>query len=104
MIALATGWLRTLSSRRLLFSLQYHADQDLEEIRTFWGKILGIDGSTISMQRKSNSRQLRGRSWRSVHGVLTVATNDTYLRSRLQAWIDRVREDWRLDSARPFGA
>jgi hypothetical protein len=35
--------------------------------------------------------------------VLTVATNDTYLRARLQAWIDRIREDWSLDSA-PSGA
>lgn len=25
------------------------------------------------------------------------------LRARLQAWIDRVREDWRLDSAQPSG-
>ena len=103
-VALATGWLRRLFGRKLLFSVQYHADQDLQEIRTFWGKILEIDGSMISLQRKSNSAQLKGRAWRSVHGVLAVTTNDTYLRARLQAWIDRVREDWRLDSATPCGA
>jgi hypothetical protein len=103
-VALATGWLRKLSRGKLLFSLRYHADQDLEEIPTFWGQSLGIDGSTISLQRKSNSGQLKGRSWPSVHGVLTVTTNDTYLRARLQAWIDRVRDDWRLDSAAPLGA
>lgn len=98
-ITLATGWLRRLSGRKLLFSLQYHADQDLEELRTFWGNELGIDGADIRLLRKSNSGQLNGRSWRSVHGVLTVTTNDTYLRARLQAWIELIRKEWRLDSA-----
>lgn len=103
-IALATGWMRALSGRKLSFSIQYHADQDLEEIRTFRGEQLGVDGSTIRLLRKSNSNQLKGRSWRSVHGVISVATNDTYFRARLQAWIDRIREDWALDSATRFGA
>jgi hypothetical protein len=84
--------------------VQYHADQDLDELRTFWGDHLGIDGSAIRLQRKTNSGQLKGRTWRSAHGVLTVATNDTYLRARLQAWMDRIRTEWGLDSARPHGA
>ena len=45
-------------------------------------------------QRKSNSGQLKGRNWRSRHGVLTVCANDTYLRARLQAWIDCVQAAW----------
>ncbi len=63
-----------------------------------------IDGATIRMQRKSNSGQLKGRSWRSRHGVLSVGVHDTLLRARLQAWIDAVRREWRLDSAGPCGA
>ena len=34
------------------------------------------------------------RSWRSRYGVLTVTVGDTYLRARLQAWIDCLREIW----------
>lgn len=68
------------------------------------GETLGIDGSVIRMQRKSNSNQLARRNWRSRHGVLTVGVGDTYLRSRLQAWIDRIREDWDLHSAVRHGA
>lgn len=94
-IAIAARWIGTLSRRKLDYSLQYHADQDPEQLRTFWGAVLGIDGQVIRLQRKSNSAQLRGRSWRSVHGVLTVGANDTMLRARLQAWIDRVKEDWK---------
>lgn len=93
-IAIAARWIGALTGRKLDYSLQYHADQDPEQLRAFWGALLGVDGQVIRLQRKSNSAQLRGRSWRSVHGVLTVGANDTMLRARLQAWIDRVKEDW----------
>lgn len=36
MIELATGWLRRFSSKPLCYSVQYHADQDLEQLRAFW--------------------------------------------------------------------
>lgn len=103
-IAMATSWLKLLSGRKLSFSVQYHADQDLQALRAFWAERLGIEPSAIKLQRKSNSGQLKGRSWRSEHGVLTVSTYDTYLRASLQAWIDRIREDWALDSATRHGA
>ena len=101
---MAAGWLTCLSRRKRMYSVQYHADQDLSELKRYWGDVLGIDGETIRMQRKSNSGQLKGRQWRCAHGVLAMRTFDTYLRSRLQAWIDRVRQDWGLDSAACHGA
>jgi hypothetical protein len=104
MVAMAAGWLRSLTERPLIYSIQYHADQDLDELRTYWAGVLGIDGSSIRLQRKSNSNQLNGRTWRSAHGVMTVAINDTYLRARVQAWIDRIRADWGLDSCASVGA
>jgi hypothetical protein len=88
----------------LTYSIQYHADQNLDQLRKHWGEVLGIDGSCIQLQRKSNSGQLTGRRWRSAYGVLSICVSDTYLRSRLQAWIDRIREDWGLHSAPPDGA
>jgi hypothetical protein len=102
-VAMAAGWLRVLTPRNLTYSIQYHADQQLDELRQFWGKILGIDGLAIQLLRKSNSGQLNGRSWRSAHGVMSITVCDTDLRARLQAWMDRVRRDWRLDSATPRG-
>jgi hypothetical protein len=84
-------------------AIQFHADQDLGELRQFWGELLDINGASIRFQRKSNSGQLKGRRWRSAHGVLAIRVFDTYLRSRLQAWIDRVRQDWHLDSAQASG-
>jgi hypothetical protein len=95
---LATRWVKDLSRNPLTFSIQYHADQNLRELRRFWGATLGIDPASIRLQRKTNSGQLGGRAWRSKHGVITVRTSDTLLRARLQAWMDCVKEQW-VDSA-----
>lgn len=78
----------------MTYAVQYHVDQDLDELRRFWACVLAIEAAAVRMQRKSNSGQLAGRTWRSEHGVLTVTTCDTLLRARLQAWIDQVREGW----------
>lgn len=86
--------LRALTERPLWFSIQYHADQDLDELHAFWSRTLDIRPGSIKFQRKSNSGQLSGRSWRSVHGVLAAGVNDTLLRARMQACMDRIREDW----------
>jgi hypothetical protein len=95
---MAAAWLRKLSTKRVEYAVQYHADQKLDTLRAYWADVLGIDGSTITVRRKSNSGQLAGRVWRCEHGVLSVRAWDTSLRARLQAWIDRVREDWGIDS------
>jgi transcriptional regulator with XRE-family HTH domain len=87
-------WLRRLSTAKRDYAVQYHADQDLDELRVFWGATLGIEPHAVRMQRKSNSSQLARRTWRSVHGVLTVRVNDTLLRARLDGWMDRLRESW----------
>jgi hypothetical protein len=98
-VALGTRWLRALASNKLMFSVQYHADQDLAALRRFWGATLEVDAETIRLQRKSNSGKLSRRIWRCKYGVCTVRTSDTLLRARLQAWMDCVQQDW-LDSPR----
>jgi hypothetical protein len=54
----------------------------------------GEASSGIKLLRKSNSNQLTGRRWRSRHGVLSVRVQDTLLRARMQAWTDRLRDQW----------
>jgi hypothetical protein len=61
-MAMSAGWLTLLTAKRLNYSIQFHADQNLDELREFWGELLGIDGAIIRFQRKSNSGQLTGRS------------------------------------------
>lgn len=91
---LAARWLRALTTRKLHFAVQCHADQDLDELRRFWASTIGFDPAELRLQRKSTSGQLTGRTWRSEHGVLTITVNETLLRARLQAWIDLTRTAW----------
>jgi len=87
-IAIVNRWMRDLTSRKIAYSLQYHADQDLRATREFWAQRVGVEPNDIRLQRKSNSNQLKARTWRSKHGVLAVTTNDTYFRARLRpGWI-----------------
>jgi excisionase family DNA binding protein len=92
---LASRWIGRLTEKTPEFSIQYHADQDLNELREFWGGTLGIDPRVVKLLRKSNSSQLAGRIWRSQYGVLSIRVQDTRLRARLQAWMDRLRSEWR---------
>lgn len=93
-ISLAFRWIARLASNKTFCALQYHADQDPEWLRQFWGFRLGVEPGEIALQRKSNSNQLKKRTWRSRWGVLTVGSNDTYLRARLQGWIDTTKLNW----------
>jgi transposase-like protein len=93
-VVLCNAWICRLSTKTADYWVQYHADQDLDELQRYWGERLHIAPERVATQRKSNSGQLSGRTWRSVHGVLTIRVGDTLLRARLQAWIDRLRESW----------
>ncbi|HEX4436647.1 MAG TPA: hypothetical protein VH061_07600, partial [Solirubrobacteraceae bacterium] len=42
-----------------------------------------------------DDRALAAPSRDGQHGLLTVTVNDTLLRARLQAWMQRTRETWR---------
>ena len=93
-VVLCNTWISRLAAGKLDYGVQYHADQDLGELRRFWSGQLDIRPEQVRMQRKSNSNQLAGRTWRSVHGVLTVRACDTLLRAKLAGWMDRLRESW----------
>jgi hypothetical protein len=43
----ATRWMRMLSRNRLMFSVQYHADQDLLRLQRFWGATLNVDPAVV---------------------------------------------------------
>lgn len=84
-----------LTQKSIAYRLQYHVDQSIEELRAFWGVTLEVDPRCIRLQRKSNSGQLAGWTWRSRYGVLSLYVGDTLLRARLQTWMDAIRDQWR---------
>jgi transcriptional regulator with XRE-family HTH domain len=80
--------------RSLEFRVQIHADHNEDEIKAYWAEQFDISPERITVMRKSNSNQLTGRKFRSVHGVLEIRASDTYFRARLQALIDYVKATW----------
>jgi hypothetical protein len=96
-VVLCATWVRRFARNPVRYSVQYHADQDLLELQQFWAQQLSIEPREVRLQRKSNSGRLSGRTWRSRYGVLNVSASDTALRSRLQAWMDCLQDQW-LDS------
>lgn len=94
MVKLAHGWMTKVTPKKPDYSLQYHADHDVDELKVYWVNVLGIEPELIKAMRKSNSNELSGRQFRSVCGLLAVAVSDTYFRSRLEAWMDIVKSEW----------
>ena len=93
-VVLCTRWVRRFSRNRVTYSIQYHADQDLDGLQEFWAKKLSIRPEQVVMVRKSNSGRLTGRVWRSKYGVLAVTAHDTLFRARLEAWMHSLQDQW----------
>jgi hypothetical protein len=93
-VALCHAWVCRFARNPVKYSIQYHADQDLDEICRFWSRRLSIRPEQIRLQRKSNSGRLGGRTWRSKYGVLTVSAGDTLLRARIEAWMHSLQDQW----------
>ena len=98
-VLLGDSWIRRFAVNPVTYSGLYHADHDPEDLRRFWSDQLNADPELFTFYPKGNSAQLRGRNHRTPWGVLTVRVNDTQLRMRIQAWIERVQEAW-IDSIR----
>jgi hypothetical protein len=93
-VVLCACWVRRFARNPVRYSIQYHADQDLDRLRGYWAKALDVSPDEIQLQRKSNSGQLSGRVWRSKFGVLNVSANDTLFRARVEAWIHSIQDEW----------
>lgn len=93
-VLLADRWIRRLTRRPVDYAVTYHPDQRPDELIDFWSECLGVTPSAIRCQRKSNSGRLPGRVWRCRHGVMAIASHDTYFRTRLEAWIGLIKQEW----------
>jgi AcrR family transcriptional regulator len=97
-VVLCARWVRRFARNPVRYSIQYHADQDLEGLQAFWASQLSVRPEEVVLIRKSNSGRLSGRVWRSRYGVLSVTASDTLLRARLEAWMHSLQDQW-LNSA-----
>lgn len=103
-VTMAAAWLWRLAGKPPIVRVQHHADQDVGLLRKFWATTIGVRPDAIRFFPKTNSGQLRTRVWRCTYGVAALDVYNTLLRARVQAWMDRVRQEWTVDSDPSLGA
>lgn len=84
--------MKVLTSKTPNFHLQLHMDNDADESVKFWEKTLNVKMTKIRITRRKTS--LTNRKGRLSHGILAIRYNDTYFRSRIQSWIDCLKQEW----------
>ena len=48
-MTLSVRWLRVLTKRTLRYSIQYHVDQDVEDLGIFWSDLLGFPPAELRL-------------------------------------------------------
>ena len=94
LVKLAHFWIAHFTRNKLGYRLQCHQDHDELLLKQYWAAQLGIVPEEIKTIRKSNSGQLKGRNFRSPHGLLSLRVSDVRLRARLEAWMDFIKSQW----------
>ena len=81
------------------YRFQFHADQDPEELKRYWAKVLDVEPGVITAVPKTNSGHSKHRQFNCEYGVLEIRVGDTWFRAQFQALWDAVQEQ----GARPAG-
>jgi hypothetical protein len=101
---LVSRWIKRLTDKAPFLSLQCSGDQSTTDLRHFWSEAVGAEPRAIRVRDAMGSSRSGGAVddrapgdpvGDEQHGLLTVTVNDTLLRARLQAWMQRTRETWR---------
>jgi len=93
-LKLSQKYMGQFTSKKIYYKIQMHIDQDEASLKKYWSNVLNINKQEITTIRKSNTGKLARRTWRSEYGVLTIQTHDTYLRTKIQAWMDYLQDLW----------
>jgi len=94
LLKLGKKWIEKLTKRplsKIEYLIQLHEDQDEKKLFDFWTQELNID--KIKISRKTNSGKMKGRNWNSEYGVLTIRIGDSYLKTKIDFWIEKLREN-----------
>lgn len=83
-----------LHAANVSFKLLLYPDHEDRALKRFWVRQLQIRSAQIKIWRPTEKQQ-PSKYRRSVHGLMYLTINDTYLRARLQALMDAVETGWK---------
>lgn len=83
---------KPLTHKTPRFGVQIHLDNDIESVKTYWANLLSIDKKSINVYVRKIS--MTNRNGRLPNGIFQITYGDTYLRSRLQSWMDIMKKEW----------
>lgn len=95
LVKIAHKFILRLSNRKLDYVLHFYPDHDENEEKAFWANYLGIDQTKIKSRPKPGANKLKKRNTRLKHGIFKVATADTYLKSKIDAYTDFIKDQWK---------
>jgi len=94
-IHVAQKILNMYADRKVEYVVHYYDDHNLQELKDYWIKELTLGPVNLKFQVKAGAGKLKGRSSVLPYGTMHIRTNDTYLRSKIQAWMDLLQAEWR---------
>jgi hypothetical protein len=88
------GWavLKKITSKSPSCMVQIHLDNSPDDVTKYWAEQLGIDPCSIKVYTRKVS--MTNRNGRLPNGIFMFRFSDTYLRSRMQAWLDILKKEW----------
>jgi len=89
-LRLVSRVMKKFVSRPLSYRLMCSKDER-HTASEFWARELGIESRNLKFYEKVRKGKRMAEA-----GLMEVRVGDTYFRSRLQAWMDRVKKDWLL--------
>ena len=89
-VAICGKMLSRYSSRPVQYRLMC-SEEERDSLMGYWSDFLGIKKDEIKFQLKKKIGERR-----SEFGLMEVRTSDTFFRSRLQGWMDVMREQWAI--------
>lgn len=91
-IKLSYDVMKVLTHKTPRFGVQVHLDNDIDLVRTHWANLLSIKKDSINVYIRKTS--MTNRNGRLPYGIFQIGYSDTYFRSRIQSWLDLMKQEW----------
>lgn len=95
MIKIAHHFISKMSSRKITYRLHLYPDHIKDDEISFWSSLLKIDPNQIKSRPKPGGNKMKRRNTRLKHGIFIVGTSDTYLMSKISAYMDFIKGQWK---------